>query len=474
MEVDLMTTWVLGKEGVAPIKNPKSRKRRNPAPSNTDLGKWAKNMRHRRWGRGRRNPTPLSNFDNILGGGVAVEEPSLDFGWLGGLGRGAKAMKKKSRKKKPKKITKTQLLNKAKKLGIPCRTQMTKRQLQYHIRKAEKLGGPYMPGRKAKWGKCRPVRKRAARSKAKSKKGRKKAARKRKNPSWWSRLLPGNSGGLEDKVFKNPRGSLDMAKRRSFLRGKSYRFGSKNKRGPKRKLSIRFLNNPKKRRKRRKRKNPIELNRPVLGGISLKDAGIIGGSLAALNLAENALQRWGIVDLSGYGRYATAVIKLGIGLGGAMLAERANIFMRGSSTDRMFKIAAVAAALGDLARGFSEQVVSPAMDALGLGYAVGPGDFLLGETVANPADTGSVVLSNGLGYAVGPQDYMLGETVANPASQGAVVTTGLGELSYNPHGLGGGFYAGNVSLPKQSGEHPDFMNQVPGRPDLSAVPDFMR
>lgn len=512
-----MTTWVLGKTGVAPVKNPKSRKRRNPKNllSNEEkktLRKWASQMRRRR------NPRRRNLVPEGAGGGAAWagwrEEIGAEDGErarmadvFAGLGRGARKLQRSQRRKKKKGVTKAELLKKAKRYGIPCRTQMTKRQLQYHIRKAEEMGGPYLEGRRAKWGQCRPKKRKSSRKKstkkrkiskaskrgASKKRGRRRATtwstigRKNPQPSWWSRLLPGDSGASEDKVFKNPRGSKNMAKRKkrvSFSKNERYgghlglfkRGGKSLRRGAKpRRLSVRFLNNPKRKRRKKRRKNPMDIRQDLLGGISYQQAAIIGGSLAVLCLAENALQNWGVIDLSSYGRLATAGSKLAIGLGGAWGAEKAGLLDRGSDTSRMFRIAAIASALGDLAKAACNNIYPAAMEALGLGYAVGPQDYILGETVANPADQGSVVLSNGaLGYAVGPQDYMLGETVANPASQGAVVTTGLGELSYNPHGLGGGFYAGNVSLPKQSGEHPDFMNQVPGRPDLSAVPDFMR
>ena len=222
------------------------------------------------------------------------------------------------------------------------------------------------------------------------------------------------------------------------------------------KMARRKMYNPLRRRRRkrsRRRKNPIDVNQDLLGGVSIKDLGYATAAVAGLNLLENTITKYFNLDLSGFGRLGTAVSKLGLGIGGALLAEQAGILSKNSELDKMIKLAAVFGAVQDIAVGLVEQLSGVAES------------FGLGELISHPASQGSVSLSEfGLGGLV--------DAMGQPA------VTGMGYTA-NQYGdpqasLGGAFYAGNASLPQGAAQQPDFMNMVPGRSDLSAVPDFMR
>ena len=252
-----------------------------------------------------------------------------------------------------------------------------------------------------------------------------------------------------------------------------------------RRVSVKFLGS-KKRRRRRRRKNPLDIDQEILGGVSIKDLGFATAAVAGLNILESSFSKYVGLDLSGFGRLGTAASKLGIGIGGALAAEAAGVLKKNSELDKMIKLAAVFGAVQDIAVGLVEQL-SGAAEAFGLG-----------ELISHPASQGSVSLSefglgelsynpNALGknegnYSVGPDGVIfnsLGQVYENQV--GETTDQRAANLGYtaNQYGdplasLGGGFYAGNVALPQGAAQHPDFMNMVPGRSDLSAVPDFMR
>lgn len=258
--------------------------------------------------------------------------------------------------------------------------------------------------------------------------------------------------------------------------GKKYRFGRHGSSFGK-----------KRRRNPRKKKNPFNLQQEIVSGVDVKDIMVATAAAAALQILESGVSRYVNLDFGG-GRLGSAAAKLGIGLGGTVLAEKAGLIERGTEFDRFLKLAAVFSSASDVAQ-FAIGGLESSVEAFGLG-----------EIIAHPASQGQVVLSE-LGelsynpYALGnvrraPNQslYTVGEAVAPAAAKGDVVVSNLGYaadayLGYasdqygDPRSmgnLGGAFYAGNVGLPQGAAQHPDFMNQVPGRSDLSAVPDFMR